>query len=303
MKSTIESLLSGAIDLHIHASFENPPRRQNMLEVARDAAAAGMRAVVFKSKDTCTVDSARLAGSLLEGVGVYGGITLDWAVGGLNPLAVRSALERGGKIVWMPSYDAAWTISQAAAGDAKSGAKAYQKMLDASRQVKGICIFKGGLDGSELLPEVREIIAMVAAAKGAILETSHISVREALVLVREARKAGLERVVVTHVNSEIIGATIDQQKALAAEGAFLMYAFAPCLPSPYRDAQPIRTVVEMIRQVGPEHCVLATDLGRINYPLPVEGMRTFLAILLLAGIQEKDIERMVKINPAYLLGL
>ena len=302
MKSTIESLLAGAIDLHIHASFENPLRRQSMVEVGRDAAAAGMRAVVFKSKDTCTVDSARLAASLVEGVGIYGGVTLDWAVGGLNPLAVRSALERGGKIVWMPSFDSAWTIRQAAAEGAQSGAKAYQQMLDSSRRVQGISILEGGLDGSELLPEVREIIAMVAA-KGAVLDTSHLSVREALILVREARKAGLEKVLVTHVNSELIGATIDQQKALAAEGAFLMHAFAPCLPSPFRDAQPIRTVVEMIRQVGPERCVLASDLGRINYPSPVEGMRTFLAILLLAGIPEKDIERMVKVNPASLLGL
>ena len=40
MISTIQALMSGAIDLHIHASFENPPRRQNMVEVARDAAAA-----------------------------------------------------------------------------------------------------------------------------------------------------------------------------------------------------------------------------------------------------------------------
>ena len=170
MKSTIQSLMSGAIDLHIHASFENPNRRQSMVEVAKDAAAAGMRAVVFKSKDTCTVDAARLAASLVEGIGVYGGVTLDGAVGGLNPLAVHSALDRGGKIVWMPSFDAAWTIRQSLAEGAKSGAKAYQKMIDPTRKMAGISILKGGLDGSELLPEVQEIIAMVAA-KGAILDT------------------------------------------------------------------------------------------------------------------------------------
>lgn len=113
MISTIQSLMTGAIDLHIHASYEVPPRRQNMLEVARDAAAAGMRAVVFKSKDTSTVDSARLVSTLFDGVGVYGGVTLDASVGGINPLAVYSALEMGGKIVWMPSFDSAWTIKKA----------------------------------------------------------------------------------------------------------------------------------------------------------------------------------------------
>jgi hypothetical protein len=105
------------------------------------------------------------------------------------------------------------------------------------------------------------------------------------------------------VNSDIIGATIEEQKALAQEGAFLMYTFAVCLPSPWRDSQSIQTIVEMIKKVGPEHCILATDLGRFNYVMPVEGMRMFISALLLAGIAEKDIEKMAKINPAYLLGL
>jgi len=273
-----------------------------MVEVARDAAAAGMRAVVFKSKDTCTVDSARLAGSLVDGIGVYGGVTLDHSVGGLNPLAVHSALDRGGKIVWMPSFDSAWTIKQSADRGAKSGVKYFQKLIDHGRKVTGISILKGGMDGSELLPEVREIISMITAT-GAILDTSHLSPRESLILVREARKAGLERILITHVNLDIIGATIEEQKALSREGAFLMYTFNACLPSPLRDSQPIQTIVEMIKQVGPDHCVLATDMGRFNYAPPVEGMRMFIAALLMAGITEKDIEKMVKINTAYLLSL
>ena len=85
MISAIKGLISGAIDLHIHASFETPPRRQNMLEVAKDGVEAGMRAMAFKSKDTCTVDSARLVGSLVDGIGVYGGIVLDHSVGDLTP--------------------------------------------------------------------------------------------------------------------------------------------------------------------------------------------------------------------------
>lgn len=303
MISTIQALMSGAIDLHIHASFENPLRRQNMVEVARDAAAAGMRAVAFKSKDTCTVDSARLAGSLVDGIGVYGGICLDYSVGGLNPLAVYSALDMGGKIVWMPSFDSAWTIKQSNAEGAKSGAKVYQKFMDSGRKkVTGISILKGGMDGCELLPEVREIISMITA-KGAILDTSHCSPRESLILVREAKKAGLERIIITHVNSDIIGATIEEQKVFAREGAFLQYVFCGCIPSPFRESQTVQTIVEMIQQVGPEYCVLATDVGRFNSVLPVEGMRMFIADLLLAGIAEKDIEKMVKINPAYLLGL
>jgi hypothetical protein len=258
--------------------------------------------VVFKSKDTNTVDGAGLVNSLVEGVIVYGGVVLDYSVGGLNPLAVYSALQMGGKIVWMPSLDSAWTIKQVT-GEPKGGAKIYQKILDPHRKVgNGISILHGGLGGSELLPEVKEIISMIAE-KGAILDTSHLSPRESLILLQEAKKAGLDRVVVTHVNSDIIGATIEEQKELARNGALLMHCFAPCLPSPWKEPQTIQTIIDMINQVGPEHCVIATDLGRFTYSPPVEGLRMFIAALLLGGIKEKDIERMVKINPASLLGL
>ena len=174
--------------------------------------------------------------------------------------------------------------------------------MDPKRKVSGISILKGGLNGSELLPEIPEIISMVIA-NGAILDTSHLSPRESLILVREARKAGLERILVTHVSSDIIGATIEEQKALAKEGAFLMHAFAGCLPSPWRNSQSIQVIADMIKQVGPERCVLASDLGRFSSIPAVEGMRMFVANLLLSGLSEKDIEKMVKTNPASLLGI
>jgi hypothetical protein len=261
-----------------------------------------MRAVVFKSKDTSTVDSARLASSIVEGVGIYGGVVLDYAVGGLNPWAVYSALKMGAKIVWMPSLDSAWTI-RLVTGGKEGGVKVYHKLLDPLRKVgSGLSILKGGLDGSELLPEVNEIISMIAQ-KHVILDTSHLSPKESQILVSEAKKAGVEKILITHANSDIIGATIEEQKALAKSGAYLMYTFAQCLPSPFRESQSPQIAIEMIKQVGAEHCVLATDLGMFSSCRPVEGLRMFIAALLLGGIPDKDIERMVKINPAFLLGL
>jgi len=98
-------------------------------------------------------------------------------------------------------------------------------------------------------------------------------------------------------------ASIEEQKELARHGAYLEYSFTPCLPSPLRESQPIQTIIDMANRGGADHCVLGTDLGRFTYPPPVEGLRMFIAGLLLGGVKEKDIERMVRINPAYLLGL
>jgi len=294
--------MAGAIDLHLHATFEGRARRQNMLEVARDAARAGMRALVFKSKDTSTVESANLVRTLVEGVETFGGVVLNYAVGGLNIFAVKAALSMGGKIVWMPCFDSAWTLKKVVEEEAGGGARIYRKLIDPSGKGAGISILKGGLNGSELLPEVREIVAMIAA-QGAILDTSHLSPRESLLLVKEARKMGLERILISHVNSDLIAATIDEQKELARAGAYLMFTFAQCLPSPWRESQSLQTIISMIKEVGPEHGVLATDLGMFNYPPPVEGLRMFIAGLLMGGIEEKHLERMVKINPAFLLNL
>ena len=235
MISTIQSLMSGAIDLHVHATFEGKPRRQTMWEIAQDAAQAGMRAVVFKSKDAITAGSAHLVNTLVKGVRVYGGVVLDYSVGGLNPLAVQSCLNMGGKIVWMPSFDSAWTLKKAKEGS--GGARIYQKLLDPGRKVPGLSILKGGLEGSELLPEVREIISLVAE-RGAFLDTSHLSPRDSLILVKEARKAGLERILITHVNSDLIAATLEEQKELARAGAYLMYTLPNVCPRPGGMASP-----------------------------------------------------------------
>jgi hypothetical protein len=301
MEDVVKSLMTGAIDLHLHATFEGKPRRQNMLEVARDAARAGMRAVVCKSKDACTAEAASLVRTLVDGVEVFGGVVLDSAVGGLNPHAVRASLSMGGRIVWMPSLDSAWTF-QKVAQDLKGGTKVYQRLIDPRGKGSGISILKGGLSGSELLPEVTEIIDLIAE-KQVILDTSHLSPRESLILVKQARAAGVKNILVTHVNSDLIAVTMDEQKELVRSGAYLMHTIAQCFPSPIRDAQPLEKILAMIHEVGPAHCVLATDLGSFHYPPPVEGLRMFIAGMLMGGIKEKDVERMVKTNPAFLLNL
>jgi imidazolonepropionase-like amidohydrolase len=62
-------------------------------------------------------------------------------------------------------------------------------------------------------------------------------------------------------------------------------------------------VIEEIRAVGAQHCIISTDLGQCDNPPAAEGMRMFIALLLKNGITQDEIELMAKINPAKLLGL
>lgn len=49
---------------------------------------------------------------------------------------------------------------------------------------------------------------------------------------------------------------------------------------------PSPEIAKIIRAVGPEHCVMATDAGQVSNPTPVEMMRYFIREMLTQGIQE-----------------
>jgi len=91
-------------------------------ELASLAAAREMEAVVFKSHVTITADRAWLARTHVSEVKIFGGVTLNRAVGGLDPQAVEWMwrMQGGyGRVVWFPTFDADNHVRHA--GTAPSG--------------------------------------------------------------------------------------------------------------------------------------------------------------------------------------
>lgn len=271
--------LAGVIDLHIHTAPDVQPRRLDDLALAREAAAAGMRAVLLKSHHTLTADRATLAESQVEGIRVFGGLALNEAVGGLNPAAVETALAMGAKEIWLPTLSAANHLQTS--GSSK----------------KGIHI----LDEDDVLkPVVFEILELVAQGD-IILGTGHLSVREIQRLIPAARTAGVKRILVTHPELPIVNMPISMQQALAGPDVF----FERCLfvtlyqPGPI----PLTTIAAAARQVGPETTVMATDFGQVESPSPIAGMRHYITEMLTLGFSQAEIDRMTRVNPAELLGI
>lgn len=289
-------LLQGACDLHIHGGPDIVPRRQDIIDIAEEARNAGMAAVVFKDHNTNTADRAYLASKVVDGIKVYGGIVLNRSVGGFNIHAVDMAIKLGAKIVWMPSVDAAYTIGKVMVTDETPWLKSIVWM---DKPNDGLTIFQND-DESTILPEVKEILSLMRGTD-VILDTCHLCAREAYALVKEAKAMGLEKIVVSHPNCSVNKMTIQEQKELAAMGAYLTYAFLPCMPM--YDGQKPTEIAEMIRQVGAKHAVLISDFGQSQNPSVVEGMRMFITHMLLAGISETDVQLMVRDNPQWLLGL
>src|ERR1700726_5362456 len=99
--------LEGAYDLQVHVGPDVIARRIDDIDCAREFLAHGMRGFVLKSHYIQTGERAQVVTKAVPGSHVFGALTLNHSVGGLNPVAVELAGRSGCKIVWMPTVDAA----------------------------------------------------------------------------------------------------------------------------------------------------------------------------------------------------
>ena len=104
--------LNGIIDMHVHTAPDVCQRTYNDLELTAAAVRAGARAIVIKGHHCSTVARAALCNAYnrmafdSNSFVMYGGLVLNYEVGGLNPQAVQTALEMGAKVIWLPTVDA-----------------------------------------------------------------------------------------------------------------------------------------------------------------------------------------------------
>lgn len=280
-RPTSESGLQGAIDIHVHSDPDNVPRSVDGLEAAAQARAAAMRAIVLKNHYDPTAGLAFLARKAAPGLEVFGGIDLNLTVGGMNPVAVDhlSQVAGGfGRIVWMSTFDAENQVRYS---------KESRPFVSVARN-------------GELLPETKAVIAAIAK-HGLVLATGHVSAAEGLMLLREGRRAGVRQMIVTHAANPPILMTAEQMRAAVGLGAFIEFV-GGSLAEPDAPAR-IDRFAQMIRAVGPQFCILSSDLGQKSNPLPTAGFAQFIAAMRGKGFTDAEIGRMTRDNPARLLGL
>lgn len=267
--------LTGAIDMHAHTDPDGSKRSIDAIDLAKLAKSRGMRAIVLKNHYEPTASQAYLVRKVVPGIEIFGGISLDLTVGGVNPAAVESMTKvKGGygKVVWLPTFDS----ENQAAPTGRPFARVVR-------------------DGA-VTPEVAQVIAL-AAKNNLVLETGHSSAAEALIIIREAKKQGVANVMVTHAMSSPVNMTVADMQAAAKMGAYLELVWV----RPGSDAA--KAYVKAIRAVGPEWIVLSSDLGQANNPLHPDGLLAMYQDMVSQGIAVADVDRMAKVNPAKLLGL
>jgi len=226
---------------------------------------------------------------MVPGVEIFGGIVLNKAVGGINPTAVEAmALERGGRgrVVYMPTVDAAARVPNSPTA---------------------VAVSRNG----QLLPEVLEVLRVIAKYDLG-LSTGHVSAEEALMVVRAAKQAGVNKIYVQHPNHGGIVMSMAQMKEAVRLGALIEIVLSGegltgggpktiNVENPVMDYGPQK--IADIRALGPANIVISTDLGqpgRVNY---AQAFQTALAVLAKSGFSQAEIDMMTRQNPARFLGL
>jgi len=269
--------LDGTIDMHAHSDPDGTARKIDAIDLAKLAKSRGMRAIVLKNHYEPTASLAYIVRKEVPGIEVFGGISLDLTVGGVNPAAVEwMAKVKGGygKVVWMPTFDSEYQVTQ-------------------SKQSRPFA--RVSKDG-KLTPDVVQVIGVIAK-NNMVLETGHNSPAEVLMMIREGKRQGVRNILVTHAISEYPGLSADQVREAAQLGAYLEFTWSAA------QGANLTNFVKAIRAAGPEWCVLSSDLGQPNNPLHPDGLLEMYRTLKSQGFSDAEVAQMSKTNPAKLLGL
>jgi hypothetical protein len=289
----VTRILKGGIDIHVHGYPEAlVDTGWDFAWEAKRAYDAGMRAIVCKSMHSDTAPMTYFVQQILDQYAkeedeaphpfnAYGGVVLNWSVGGLNPIAVETSAKLGAKIIWLPSHDAAH----------------HMKVLE--EDTKGVEV----LDGNDRpLPQLVEIFK-IAAKYDIILDLNHTGTKERFVMTEEAQKYGVKKILLTHPQWSVNRMSVEQMAEISKMGAYIglfLYSAVPHFNNPVCDRTEVLRIIE---KVGPEKCVMGTDFGSMLNPPPVEGMKLYIRLLLAMGISEEDIHTMLVTNGSKLLGI
>jgi hypothetical protein len=193
----------------------------------------------------------------LEALVLKNQVVLNSPAGGINPDAVNWMwrMQGGyGRVVWFPTFDADNHVKH---------------FKDAPEGIKVL-----GADG-KVLPAVRDVLKICAEQK-LVVHTGHLSPSEALAVIAAGRDAGVDRLVVTHAQFEVVNMSFDEMKKAASMGAKLEMCAMGVLMGPEAHLAWMRNwrrvkveeTAAAVKEVDAQNFILATDLGQTGNPSP-----------------------------------
>ena len=283
-----QDLMKGVIDMHVHTNPDLRLRAYDDFELMEAAIRVGARAIVIKTHQGTTMDRAYLCNRHNEIVHgetnnftMFGSITLNKVVGGINPKAVDVALRLGAKVVWLPT---------------QSAKNHMQKMnQDLSQSVE---VVKDG----KIVPELRSVLELIRD-HNAVLGTAHIAPEEIFTVVEAARDMGVKNIVVTHPEWWIVGMSHEDQLRLVKDyDVILERCYAQNMGGGKYKSN-LADNLELIKEVGYKNVMVDTDGGQTKNPHWELALAEYMQYLVDHGIPEEQVYHMTHTIPAKLLGI
>lgn len=288
----VDELLAHGIDCHTHGGSDPMERLLMEDDIGYDYSEAGMRAMVVKTWFTPSASRNALVqraidryceARRLRPVQAFGGIVLNYSVGGFNPDAVRSCLGFPGmKYVWMPMVDSYH----------------HRRVVYDDWSGYGLSFLD---DDRKVIPEVQEILRIIAD-NDLVLASGHYPYEDTAILVEEARRLGVDRIEIIHPAHIHSKHTIAQMKAQAERGAKLMLSGLGAMAFPLHESGPLYAA-RIVREVGPENLLYGSDFGQLQNIPHVVANRWMIKLLLAYGCTKDEIRTVFQVTGAKLLGL
>jgi hypothetical protein len=291
----IDGLLLGAIDPHVHSGPSIAARALDHLELVKQASAAGFAAVVTKDHDYSGVMTAALITKNFPELKtkIYSSIVLNNVVGGFNPYAVEHTAAMGGKIVWMPTLAAENHLRWE-----KTSNWVHPASTNKMRPAVGIPVLDANIAVRDDVKEVLDIIAK----NDMVLASGHLHVSETWLVFEEAKRRGVNRIVLTHPE-DIVDASMNDVKGLATMGAFVEHSLCMFIEGSKFKTRTADDLRKHIEAAGVEQTILCSDLGQTGTISPLEGFRRGIKLCIDLGYDDEQIRKMVSLNTARMLGI
>jgi hypothetical protein len=294
----IDELLTGAVDLHCHSGPSVMPRRIDHIEASKQAAEAGLKAILFKDHYYSVTPIAALLTDHFQDLNLQflSGLALNNSVGGFNRYAVDHAIKLGANLIWMPTFS-----SQNHLDEHKRDKDFEEKFPTTKEQMLAPTPLRAVDEAGNVLDEVKFILDLIAE-HDLVLSSGHLHISEIWPLFDEAKARGVKRLLVNHP-TYVVGASLEDITKLVEAGAYVEHSM--CMfdeRSKYKFYDP-EDLDAMIKAAGVERTILGSDLGQVDNPLPVEGFRLVIGLCLDLGYAPEDIRQMISSNACDLMGL
>lgn len=296
--SEVAALLRGAVDLHVHSGPSVMPRILDHEDAMAQADDAGFAAILYKDHYYPGMAHAQMLEKAYPDrkVRLFSGVALNNPSGGINRYAVDHNIKLGGKIVWMPTFAAKNHLDKYAAKHA--GAMSFPSTREKMVEPDPLTV----LDANGALTEETKMCLDLIAEGDIILAGGHLHVTEQVPLFEEAKRRGVKKMMINHP-TYLIDCTDEDMKNFTSMGVHLEHSICMFIENSRAKMYNASDLKHLIEVGGVDKTVLGSDLGLTDAPMPVEGYRQIVAMLLDLQYSDADIRKMISGNAAALLGI